>query len=313
MTKTAIYKTLNMRSLRILTQICLFVTIICLSAGCLHENRSDCNNGLLLQFRYVTSDGQALKPGFPKSDHLSVFVFDGNGLFVCEKKDTGIYIDNSYVMEIPFYEGQYQFVVWAGLADSYHIKSCIPGQTPIQSFILQVKRDINQNITSLPPLLYYGYHETITLNPARTTPIVIGLQRMTNTVRIIVHTENPDIHPQISILDNNGAYNHQGKRMPDDLLTYLPHYTHFPEKPGTWSADFNVMQLYADSKAQLVISSPDDELEYRENLISDLLGANPDIDFNRDHDFIVEITLDAYYVPLSILINNWEIIPDDIN
>lgn len=315
MTKTAIYKTKNMHTPRIaqLIQIWFVVMIIYLSVGCLHENRSGCSNGLSLKFRYVTSDGQPISPGFPETDHLSVFVFDGNGLFVCEKKDSAIHIDKHYTMELPFYEGQYQFVVWAGLSDSYHIKSCIPGQTPIQDLILQVKRENSHSITTPPSLLYYGYHETVTLNPAQTAPLIIGLQRITNTIHIIVHTENPDTEPQISIRDNNGTYNHQGERMPDDLLDYLPHYTHLPDDPGTWIADFNVMQLHTDSEARLIISSPGGDLQYSENLISGLLGANPDIDFNTDHDFSIEITFDVHYVPVSILINNWEIISDDID
>ena len=42
-----------------------------------------------------------------------------------------------------------------------------------------------------------------------------------------------------------------------------------------------------------------------------LLAENPDIDFNSDHDFTIEITFDSYYVPVSIRINDWEIIIEE--
>ena len=72
------------------------------------------------------------------------------------------------------------------------------------------------------------------------------------------------------------------------------------------------MQLQTDSDTQLKIYSPEEELQYNEKLIGGLLAEHPDIDFNSDHDFTIEITFDSYYVPVSIRINAWEIIPEEI-
>lgn len=71
------------------------------------------------------------------------------------------------------------------------------------------------------------------------------------------------------------------------------------------------MQLQTDSDTRLKIYSPEKELQYNEKLISGLLAENPDIDFNSDHDFTIEITFDSYYVPVSIRINDWEIIIEE--
>lgn len=73
------------------------------------------------------------------------------------------------------------------------------------------------------------------------------------------------------------------------------------------------MRLQDDSDARLKIYNSANELQYNESLITGLLGAHPDINFNTDHDFIIEISLDSYYIPVSIQINGWEIIPEDIN
>lgn len=304
-----------MHSLRIarLMKILFIGITICLSVGCLHENRSGCGNGLLLKFRYVTSIGLLRAGSFPETDHLSVFAFDRDGLFVCEKKDSAIRIDDNYTMEFPLSQGQYQFVVWSGLSDSYTLTPRFPGQTRIQDFILKVKRDDANNIPSPPPLLYHGHHETISLDPSATEVITIGLRRITNTVRVIVHTPNPVSQPQISIRDNNGAYSHLGTTVPDTPVNYLPRIASSPNDPTTWIAGFNVMQLQTTGETRLYIDSPDDGLQYNEKLVSGLLAANPDIDFNTDHDFTIEITFNDLYVPVSILINDWEIIPEDIN
>ena len=304
-----------MHNLRIvwLSRIALIVVILCLSVGCLREKRSGCSEGLFLKFRYVMADDLRMNPEFPETDHLSVFIFDGNGLFVCEKKDSAVQISSGYTMQLPFYEGKYQFVVWSGLSDSYEIPSCIAGQTRIENFSLQLKREADNRVSTLPPLLYYGRQEAITLTPDRTQEVTIGLRRITNTIRVIIHAPGVETPPQVSIHDNNGSYNYCGELMADELMEYSPHYTQSPDLPGTWIADFNVMGLHDDSDAQLTVSQPDGELQYDEKLVKGLLGANPNINFNRDHDFTIEITFNDYYIPVSILVNDWEIIIEDIN
>lgn len=304
-----------MHSLRTdkITRILFITVIICFSVGCLREKHDLCSDSVLLKFCYVDYNNLPLKPGFPEIDHLSVFVFDGNGLFVCEKQDSAIQINDEYTMELPFYEGQYQFVVWAGLSDCYNIAPCLPNQTHLQEFILTLKQENDNTILTPPSLLYHGWHETVTLNPFNTEEITIGLKRLTNTIQVIIHAANADIQPQISIQDNNGSYTPQGKMIPGQIIKYLPSYTHFSDKSGTWIADFNVMLLQTDSDAQLIISSPDDGLEYNEKLISGLLAANPNINFNTDHDFTIEITFDNAYVPVNILVNGWEVIFEEVD
>lgn len=302
----------NLRIARFMAILFIGMTIG-LSVGCLRENRSGCGSGLLLKFRYVTSADLLRTSGFSETDRLSVFAFDGDGLFVCVKKDSAIRINDNYIMEFPLSHGQYQFVVWAGLSDSYTLPACLPGQTRIQDFILKVKRDAANNIPSPPPLLYHGRQETLSLNPSETEVVTIGLRRITNTVRVIIHTPNPVNQPQISIRDNNGAYSHLGTTVTDTPINYLPHIAPSPDDPTTWVAGFNVMQLQTGSEARLHIDSPADGLQYDEKLVSGLLEANPDIDFNTDHDFTIEITFGDFYVPVSILINDWEIIPEEIN
>lgn len=304
-----------MRNLRIvnLTKMLLIFMTVCLSVGCLRENRSRCSDGLLLKFNYITSNGLYLESGFPEIDHLSVFVFDGNGLFISEEKDSGTPINNNYTLLLPLYEGSFQFVVWAGLSDNYETSSCITGQTRIEDFTLQLKRGADNQVNTPPPLLYFGQHETITLSPTHTEQITIGLQRITNTIQVIVHTANTTVPPQISIQDNNGTYNHQGEIMPDQSFHYFPYDIHTLDNPGTWVADFNIMLLQNDSNAMLQITNPDGELQYNEKLVSGLLAANPNINFNTDHEFTIEITFDEFYVPVSILVNDWEIISEEIN
>lgn len=301
-----------MNNLRIekIIHILPIVLPIFLSVGCLRESRNDCSDGIILKFKYVNSIGQEARAFSSEADCISVFVFDDNGLYICKKSDSSIQINDSYTMQLPFYSGQYQFVAWAGLSDCYELTPCIPRQTNIQDFTLQLKRDNNHNFSFPVSLLYHGHHDLITLDPSQTKVITIGLQQITNTIRVIIHNADPDT--QISIEDNNGYYNYKGEILPDDLLNYIPNATHTIPSSNTYIAEFNTMRLKTDSEARLKIYTPSGELKYDEKLINGLLGANPDINLDTDHNFTVEITFNSYYVPISILINGWEIISEEV-
>ena len=98
----------------------LFISgITLLWGGCIKEDRSNCEECLTLKFRYRTAPESRAGTSFPEIDRLSVFVFDGSGIFVFRADDDGIRITDAYSMTLPLKPGSYQFVVWAGLDEHY--------------------------------------------------------------------------------------------------------------------------------------------------------------------------------------------------
>ena len=83
--------------------------------SCIKENLPECipdNTGIVLKFRYPTgTNTQSNKNGV---DRLSVFIFDDKGIFVSQINDSLIWIDDNYELELPYKQGSYQFVTWAG-------------------------------------------------------------------------------------------------------------------------------------------------------------------------------------------------------
>ena len=134
--------------------------------SCIKENLPECipdNTGIVLKFRYPTgTNTQSNKNGV---DRLSVFIFDDKGIFVSQINDSLIWIDDNYELELPYKQGSYQFVTWAGYNEAtYGITTCIPGQTHIEDFFLFLKRDTDNRVTDQPKLLYHGIHETVALD-----------------------------------------------------------------------------------------------------------------------------------------------------
>ena len=96
----------------------------------------------------------------------------------------------------------------------------------------------------------------------------------------------------------------------DDRITYIPVYMRLAKESNTLTADFNVMKLDKNRIPRLRILDEANTICYDENLIGELLGKNPDINLDNEHDFTIEISFDGY-TPVDIKINGWEIKESD--
>lgn len=284
---------------------------IFLFTGCIREDSSSCEEpeSLTLKFRYVTSPESRANSNFPEIDRLSVFVFDESGVFVWHTSDSLVHITDAYSMPLPLNPGCYQIVVWAGLDKHYILPDCIAGKTRIEDFTLRLEHEDNNIVPYQPALLYHGMKEKIVFKPAESQTVTIGLWRMTNTIRVIAKYPGLTSGHEISIEDDNGLYYYNGEIAPDDVLTYIPVYltTNLPVK---LTADFNVMRLQAGHNARLKIKDASGTILYNEALIEKLINAHPDINLDYNHDFLIEITFGNGYIPISIKINDWEIIEE---
>lgn len=134
---------------------------------------------------------------------------------------------------------------------------------------------------------------------------------MTNHIRVIAHNLNQDRSDNIYIEDNNGKYGYDSQFSDDDQISYIPIYEASSGQSDPLIADFNVMRLEKDREPRLRIADKTGTIRYDENLIGKLIGENPNIDFEHNHDFTIEISFDNY-IPVIIKINGWEIVNEEI-
>ena len=149
------------------------------------------------------------------------------------------------------------------------------------------------------------------INSKEKTIVLINLKQMTNHIRVIAHNLNQDRSDNIYIEDNNGKYGYDSQFSDDDRITYIPIYEASSEQSNPLIADFNVMRLEKDREPWLRIADKTGTIRYDENLIGKLIGGNPNIDFEHNHDFTIEISFDNY-IPVIIKINGWEIVNEEI-
>lgn len=290
----------------------ILITLPFIMTNCIKEGLPECipdDTGLVLKFRYPAgTDTNSNKNGV---DRLSVFIFNDKGFFISQVNDSLIWIDDNYELELPYRQGSYQFVTWAGYDETtYGITTCIPGKTHIKDFFLFLKRNTDNRITNQPKLLYHGMHKTVTLDEHEKTVAWINLKQITNHIRVIAYNLDNAISHNIYIEDNNGKYGYSSLFADDDRITYTPVYVRLAKGSNTLTADFNVMKLDKNRMPRLQILDETNTVCYDENLIGELLGKNPDINLENEHDFTIEISFDGY-IPINIKINGWDIKESD--
>lgn len=105
---------------------------------CIQEGLPECipdETGIVLKFQYPA--GTNTPDNGNRVDRLSVFIFDDKGFFVSQINDSLIWIDDNYELGLPYTQGSYQFVTWAGYDEAtYGTTTCIPGLTHIEDFFL---------------------------------------------------------------------------------------------------------------------------------------------------------------------------------
>lgn len=283
-----------------------------ITTNCIKEGLPECtpdDTGIVLKFRYST--GTDTKSNGNGVDRLSVFIFDDKGLFISQVNDSLIWVDDNYELELPYKQGSYQFVTWAGYDETtYGTTTCIPGKTQMEDFFLFLKRDTDHRITNQPKLLYHGMHKTLTLDEHKKTIAWINLKQITNHIRVIVYHLDKSGSHNVHIEDNNGKYGYSSLFADDDRITYTPVYVKQAKENDTLTADFNVMKLDKNRMPRLLILDEANTVRYNGNLIGELLGKNPGIDLENEHDFTIEISFDGY-TPIYIKINGWEIKESD--
>lgn len=117
----------------------------------------------------------------------------------------------------------------------------------------------------------------------------------------------------VFIFDEKGVFisqvNDSMTSINDDYVMELPY------KQGSYQfvawGGYDKMRLEKDREPRLRIADKTGTIRYDENLIGKLIGGNPNIDFEHNHDFTIEISFDNY-IPVIIKINGWEIVNEEI-
>ena len=298
----------------------LILAFLILIPGCIKEDLSDC--GITVHFTYTRN--LSYEDKFTENiDQVSLFLFDGNGVFLEEytrqAKDL-----NDQSMDISLLLGDYQLVAWGNLNENYEIiPSFIKGETKIEDAILTLNR-IQDTVKDFPtPLFYAGVAKAKIESPypGRKT-VEMDFMKNTNAVHIRakglpIDFENPEDSNEIyefKIVSTNGNYTFYNTVL-GNPLTYIPTNSVDVENK-IYLSDFVILRELNDKStdSRLVITrkkngQPEEVLfniDLEDELIKYSKRQGRDGDLDREDDFILEIDFNETHGAVTITINGWE-------
>ena len=310
--------------------ILLTTALLCGFSGCIKEDRSECNPGVLLKFDY------SLNPDYTnlfgnEVGKVTVYVFDENGLYYDRFSDEGKHLTNDWEMLLPLPPGNYTTVTWGGpLGAMYRIGETNADETAFQSelkkgvthidnFMLTAEKD-GQPLVKLDAL-YHGKADVASVfwpQQATTVDLMKDTKHLTVTVKDQrvgqSRADAADAPYEVYCTGTNARYmadNSFGKKA--EAITNRPYNTY--TTPGNAVSELDLMRLLIGRPFRLVVKNEAGKTIFDKDLVETMMatgGYTTQEDFDREmrYDVVINVDGDAGIV---ITINGWEvveIIPD---
>lgn len=309
--------------------IYILVPLLLLVQGCVREDTSDCQSGLLLRFKYTLNNEYSNLFG-SQVNRITVYVFDEKGKYVDQFSDNGEPLTNDYLMRLPLAPGKYSMVGYGGDFTTYSIGQ-IESSSAINNVLQKGVTDINDlrvelnNISSqegylypkrTPDDLYVGLVSDLVAAGDNQRVVEMELRKITKKIKVkitggdlITRASAPlDVH----IRALNGRYQFDHSIDPNHgVFIYTPINTLIGS--NYMEVDLKMMRLMLGLSPMLVVrNSASSEVIYNENMIEQILSTQKYVsqdDFDRQDEFVFLINIESKdnHVVISVSINGWRV------
>lgn len=303
---------------KILPTLCLLVSL----AGCIKEDRSECNPGVLLKYDYSLNTEYVNLFG-AKVRKVTVYVFDENGFYYGCYVDEGAHLTNDYRMYLPLPAGNYTMVVWGGTLGTYFIGEADSERTIFQSLLQKGITHIDnfmllagKDVRSLEQLddLWHGNIRATSVYWVQ-DPVTISLMKNTKSLTVklkdatIGNDRNDEIPYRVRCEGANAQYmadNSFGKK--SHTVTYLPHDISLTR--GMMTAKLDLLRLVEGNPVRLVVENRTGKIVFDKDLVRELMRPNrfgTQEELDREDELEVVITRDND-ITLTVTINGWDVV-----
>lgn len=290
------------------------------ACGCIREDLSECDPGVLLKYDYSLNPEYSNLFG-EEVDKVTVFVFDDKGLYYDCFTDEGKHLANDWEMRLPLPPGDYTTVTWGGTLGSYRIgqaeadgslSELSKGVTDIDNFILSAEKD-GQPLTKLDKL-YHGKAKVTSVYQPKDA-VVVPLMHDTHILTVTV--EDPGISVssigapyEVSLAGANGRYladNSFGKEA--YTMTYLPYEVH--TEPGKAVSELDILRLYVGRPAHLGVKDRQGRVVFDGDLVDVIMATGhyatqEDLDRERRFDIVIRTgTGPGGESGITVSVNGW--------
>lgn len=308
------------------TKILSAIALIGGLSGCIKEDRSECNPGVLLKYDYSLNTAYTNLFGV-EVGKVTVYVFDEKGLYYGCHSEEGSQLTNDYQMLLPLPIGRYTVVTWAGDLAPYRLgesdkegsvfhEQLKEGVTHIDDFMLMAEHANGQPLNALTDL-YHGKTDVTSVFQPQDT-YTIPLTQDTKHIHVTVkgstlgnsQTGAPSDFPfEIYCTGTNGRYrsdNSIGNQAAE--VRYIPHDIRLEN--GAMYADLNTLRPTLDRELRITVKDATGKCVFEKDLVDfmqEKAGFNSQEDFDREDEYEIVIRMEQD-VAFSITINGWEAI-----
>lgn len=189
------------------------------------DDLQNCPTGCYIHFQVadeLAKIGKNGTEGFAgEVNHITLLVFDENGLFV----NSFAHTEKNFDMTVTLEPGIYQMLAWAGLNDTnYQLPTLSQGKTTMQEVVLTLQRnEDNQQNSYLTPL-WHGKPVRTEVKPYEMNQVTIGMLKNNNTfVTILQDTSGKPLDGNTysyEIIADNGRMGYDNKVLADEPIRY---------------------------------------------------------------------------------------------
>ncbi len=200
-------------------------------------------------------------------DKVELYVFDKDGKFLFRQTEEGsILATGNYLMEVELPVGEYQFLAWAGVHESYDIAT-LNGESDITEMKLRLKREESRIIDKKLDPLWYGEIHHVNFSGMANQTEVINLIKDTNKVRFVFQGYSQGNTPNSStkawnlnmddynyeIIEANGYLAYDNSLLNDDVLSFRPYYKE-QKSPSAAVVEMNTMRLMENRQTHFTVT-----------------------------------------------------------
>ena len=287
----------------------LLLLLPLLFASCMREDLSDCPTGIRIYFTYesVSADKHSNPAEVEKID---LFVFDAQGAFHSVWTDNHPIFSPDYYMTITDLPvGDYRFVAWAGLRDSYsiHPANLITKQTPfndVQLIIDHISTGIENNFEHFP--IFHAVKKDYVHYKPRIQRIDLPLKQVYNTINLTTEglPLNGDIY-RLALYDHwDGRYKFDGSFAAVHDVTFATPCG--KDAQGQLLASLRILRLTANRHPLLVIYNVMQQREFYQMDLIALLRQIGNLNFETTHTYNIHIKFSTG-MKTTITINGWNV------
>jgi hypothetical protein len=290
-----------------------------LMQGCVADDLSVC--GISMHFKYTRNRDHIDK--FSSSiNKINLYVFDKDGLFVEEYVEERDSLPQDFTIFLNLTPGVYDFVAWGNLGEDYEYTSTLEkGITRLSDLQLSLKRNAQNQVTTLPGSLYYGglRKEILATDLQFSQTLIMDMMKDTKEITVVAAglamqdpTKAAVLEYGSSITSRNGDYRFDNSITGDTRLQYVPQ-----EAVGTEHeliSKFVIMRELEDEStaSQLMINRYSSSGEIEEQLIPPrdlvpiLMAIAQEEDLDVVDQFEIRIDFDFTHGTFTINIPGWD-------